>query len=138
MRKHWTFLTLIGLIVCFPIFIKTYFLTRVGIVLILIIINVTGMTLLTRYAGVVSLGHSAFYAMGAYLSAILTVKLHYNPWIAMVLAAGVTMACAYLFAIPFLRLLVIFKFPTTDCSALTQWATGTEGPHPLCWIFPQY
>ena len=103
-KNHWRFLTLIGLIVCFPIFIKTYFLTRVGIVLILIIINVTGMTLLTRYAGVVSLGHSAFYALGAYMSAILTVRLHYNPWIAMVIAAGVTVVFAYLFAIPFLRL----------------------------------
>ena len=104
LRNNWRFLTLIALIVCFPIFIKTYFLTRVGIVLILVIICITGMTLLTRYAGVVSLGHSAFYALGAYLSAILTVRLHFNPWLAMVIAAGVTMVCAYLFAIPFLKL----------------------------------
>jgi len=104
MRRRWQFLVLLGLIVCFPILIKTYFLTRVGIVLALFAINITGMTLLTRYAGVISLGHSAFFALGAYLSAILTVKVGLNPWLSMVVAGGTTVVCAYLFSVPFLRL----------------------------------
>jgi branched-chain amino acid transport system permease protein len=76
----------------------------VGIVLALFVINITGMTLLTRYAGVISLGHSAFFACGAYFSAILTAKAGWNPWVAMVVGAGVTIIFAYLFSVPFLKL----------------------------------
>lgn len=104
MRSRWQFFTLIVLILCFPIVIRTYFLTRVGIVLALFVIHITGMTLLTRYAGVVSLGHAAFFALGAYLSAILTVRAGWNPWLSMAVAAGVTVVFAYLFSVPFLRL----------------------------------
>ena len=103
-RRRWQLFVLIALIVCFPILIRTYFLTRVGIVLALFVINITGMTLLTRYAGVISLGHSAFFACGAYFSAILTAKAGWNPWVAMVVGAGVTVIFAYLFSVPFLRL----------------------------------
>src|SRR4030042_3724592 len=103
-RRRWQFLVLIVLILCFPIAIRSYFLTRIGIVLALFVINITGMTLLARYAGVVSLGHAAFFALGAYLSAILTVRAGWNPWLSMVAAAGVTVVFAYLFSVPFLRL----------------------------------
>ena len=103
-RRRWQLFVLIALIVCFPILIKTYFLTRVGIVLALFVINITGMTLLTRYAGVISLGHSAFFACGAYFSAILTAKAGWNPWLSMVVGAGVTVIFAYLFSVPFLKL----------------------------------
>ncbi len=104
MRRRWQLIVLIVLILCFPIVIRTYFLTRVGIVLALFAINITGLTLLTRYAGVVSLGHSAFFASGAYLSAILTVRIGLNPWLSMAVASGTTVVCAYLFSVPFLRL----------------------------------
>jgi branched-chain amino acid transport system permease protein len=62
------------------------------------------MTLLTRYAGVVSLGHAAFFASGAYISAILTVRIGLNPWISMAIAATITVVFAYLFSVPFLKL----------------------------------
>jgi branched-chain amino acid transport system permease protein len=104
MRRRWQIFVLIALIICFPLVIRTYFLTRVGIVLALFIINTTGMTLLTRYAGVISLGHSAFYALGAYISAILTVRIGLNPWVAMAVVAAAAMGCAYLFSVPFLKL----------------------------------
>ena len=40
------------------------------------------------YAGQVSLGHAAFYGLGAYVSTLLTIKLGVNPWIG-VLVGGV-------------------------------------------------
>jgi branched-chain amino acid transport system permease protein len=104
MRHHWQLLVLLIIILCFPIFVRSYFITRVGIVLALYAISITGITLLTRCAGVISLGHSAFFALGAYVSAILTVKAGFNPWLSMVVAAGMTIVCAYLFSVPFLKL----------------------------------
>jgi len=103
-KHRWQILALIAFIICFPIFIRSYFITRVGIVLAIFVISITGMTLLTRYAGVISLGHSAFFALGAYISAILTSKAGWNVWLSMGLAGGAAIVFAYLFSVPFLKL----------------------------------
>ncbi|MEW5952186.1 MAG: branched-chain amino acid ABC transporter permease [Bacillota bacterium] len=58
-------------------------------------IVVVGLCLLMGYAGQVSLGHGAFYGLGAYGSAILTVKYGLGPWPAMFLALGLTCLVAY-------------------------------------------
>ena len=39
-----------------------------------------GLSLLMGYAGQISIGHAAFYGIGAYTSAILTVQYGLNPW----------------------------------------------------------
>jgi branched-chain amino acid transport system permease protein len=44
------------------------------------------------YAGQVSLGHAAFYGLGAYTSTLLLVKFGINPWLGV--AAGGTLAAA--------------------------------------------
>jgi branched-chain amino acid transport system permease protein len=103
-KDKWNYIVLIIVIIAFPIIVKTFFVTRVAIVVAIFTINITGLTLLTRYAGVVSLGHSAFFALGAYGSAIMTVKFNLNPWLAMAIAACVTVLVAYLFGVPFLKL----------------------------------
>ncbi len=76
------------------------------------------MTLLIRYAGVFSMGQAAFFAIGAYLSGILTVHLHINPWVAMGIAAMGAVFAAYLFCAPFLKLRAIMLAIATlgvDC-----------------------
>ncbi len=47
--------------------------------------------MLGGYAGQVSLGHAAFYGLGAYTSTLLLLKFGVNPWLGM-LAGGVTAA----------------------------------------------
>lgn len=47
-----------------------------------------GLSLLMGYAGQISLGHAAFFGIGAYTSGILTTKYGINPWLCMV-AGGV-------------------------------------------------
>lgn len=47
--------------------------------------------LIGGYAGQISLGHAAFYGIGAYTSTLLLLKLGLNPWLGM-LAGGVTAA----------------------------------------------
>ena len=103
-KGKWNYILLIIVIIAFPIVVKTFFVTRVAIVVAIFTLNITGLTLLTRYAGVVSLGHSAFFALGAYGSAIMTVKFNLNPWLAMAVAACFTVLVAYIFGVPFLKL----------------------------------
>lgn len=75
-------------------------LTLVGINVII----VTGMALLFGFSGQVSLGHAAFYGIGAYASAYVVTTLGW-PWLSGVLAAIVlTSLGGLLLALPSLRL----------------------------------
>ena len=56
------------------------------------------------YAGQVSLGHAGFYGLGAYVSAVLSVRYGLTPWLGMPIAALATGALAYVVGIPTLRL----------------------------------
>jgi branched-chain amino acid transport system permease protein len=46
-----------------------------------------GLSLLMGYAGQISLGHAAFFGIGAYVSSILAVKYGISPWLGMVAGA---------------------------------------------------
>ncbi len=63
-----------------------------------------GLCLLMGYAGQISIGHGAFVAIGAYSAGILTVKLGWSPWTAMIAGAAVSAAVAAVLGIPTLRL----------------------------------
>ncbi|MDO9556922.1 MAG: branched-chain amino acid ABC transporter permease [Coriobacteriia bacterium] len=67
-------------------------------------IVVAGLALLFGYAGQISLGHAAFFGLGAYMSAYLTTT-HQTPWLLAVLAGtGIAAAGGLLLALPSLRL----------------------------------
>jgi len=65
---------------------------------------VVGLNLLMGYGGQISLGHAAFFGLGAYTSGILTATWGVNPWLA--LLAGLILAgvAAFLIGIPALKL----------------------------------
>jgi len=63
-----------------------------------------GLCLLMGYAGQISIGHGAFVAIGAYTSAILTSKLAWSPWLAMLCGIVIVVVIAFCIGIPALRL----------------------------------
>ncbi len=63
-----------------------------------------GLRLLMGYAGQVSLGHAAFYGLGAYATAIGTVRYELNAWLCIVLGMLITAGVAYVIGRPTLRL----------------------------------
>ena len=63
--------------------------------------------MLMGYAGQISLGHAAFYGIGAYGTAILTVHYHLSPWIALPTAIAAAMLVAYIVGIPTLKIVGI-------------------------------
>jgi len=86
------------------IFPDNYFVTVVGATAALHAILAVGLNLLMGYAGQISLGHAAFFGIGAYSSAILTSRYGLNPWLAMAAGMALTSAVAYIMARPVLRL----------------------------------
>lgn len=67
-------------------------------------IIILGLNLLTGYAGQISLGHAAFYALGAYSSAILTATYGLPPLVALAASLLVVAGVAFLVGGPTLRL----------------------------------
>ncbi|MBN2374636.1 branched-chain amino acid ABC transporter permease [bacterium] len=65
---------------------------------------VGGLTLLMGFAGQISLGHAAFYAMGAYCSAILSVRVGFPVWCSALIAIIITCVFSMLIGLPLMRL----------------------------------
>lgn len=63
-----------------------------------------GMNLLVGYNGQVSLGHGAFYAIGAYATALMVVHAGVPHWLAVPLAGAVCLVVGALFGLPLLKL----------------------------------
>lgn len=67
-------------------------------------IAVLGLNLLTGFNGQISLGHGAFFAVGAYTAAILIDQYSVNYWLTLPVAALFCFVIGYLFGLPALRL----------------------------------
>ncbi len=80
------------------------YLTYVLCLAIVYSIAAVGLNLMVGMAGLISLGHAAFMAIGAYTSAMLTVRLHLPFVVALPASAVVAGLCGYLLGLPALRL----------------------------------
>jgi branched-chain amino acid transport system permease protein len=67
-------------------------------------IALLGLNILTGFNGQISLGHSAFYAIGAYTTAILLDKTGIPYWATVPIAGAICLGIGFLFGLPALRL----------------------------------
>jgi branched-chain amino acid transport system permease protein len=87
-----------------PIAVRSSYLLSILVFVGIYTILTLGLCLLMGYAGQVSLGHAAFYGIGAYSSAILTSRYNLNPWLGIVCAMAITGGIAAFLAKPIFRL----------------------------------
>ena len=104
-----------------------------------------GMNVLVGYAGQKSLGQAGLFAAGAYAVALLTTRTDMSPWLALVLAAGISGVCGVLIALPSLRVkgpylaMVTLAFGIVVEKLVGEWtdvfggAQGIYGIKPLTW-----
>lgn len=105
MKRLRGWLVLAALMVALPlVFPGSYYVSVVGVQVGLHAILAVGLNLLMGYAGQISLGHAAFFGIGAYSSAILTTRYGWNPWPALGAGLLFTALVAYVMARPVLRL----------------------------------
>ncbi len=71
------------------------------------------LNIIVGYAGQISLGHAAFYGIGAYTSALIATKLGVSFWVAMPLAILVTALVGAILGLPSLRVSEDFLAITT-------------------------
>ncbi len=95
-------LVLVALLVL-PFLFKNYRVFQFNLVLIYAI-AVLGLNILTGFNGQISLGHGAFYAVGAYTAAMLMDRLGVPYWATLPIAGAVCFGFGFLMGFPALRL----------------------------------
>jgi branched-chain amino acid transport system permease protein len=106
-----------------PFVVSNYRVFQLTMVLIYAI-ALLGLNILTGYNGQVSLGHGAFYAIGAYATAILMDKFGVPYWLCIPVAGAVCLLAGFLFGLPALRLEGVYL-------ALATFALGVALPQLL-------
>lgn len=131
-------LLMAAVIVALPVFLRSDYVST-GIFIGIAAILTLGLCMLMGYAGQISLGHAAFYGLGAYASAVLTVKLGLSPWVAMALGVLITGVMAYLIgkvifrltghylAVATLGLGIVVFIAFNEFGAITGGSTGLPG-----------
>jgi branched-chain amino acid transport system permease protein len=143
--RHRTGLSVIGL--CLPLSLVPLILAnpwKLGILNLIALhaIVVLGLNLFIGYAGQISLGHAAFFGLGAYGSAILTTAFAMPPLPAMVLTAAGVALMAVVVGAPTLRLsghylaMATLGFNIVVHNVFVQWDRVTGGPSGLSGIPP--
>ena len=106
-----------------PFLVSNYHTFQLTLVLVYAI-ALLGLNILTGYNGQISLGHGAFYAIGAYVAAILMDKFGVPYWLTVPVAGVVCLAVGFLFGLPALRLEGLYL-------ALATFALGVSMPQLL-------
>ena len=91
------------LLCALPFVLSNYRTFQMTLALIYAIV-LLGLNILTGYNGQISLGHGAFYAIGAYTAAILMDKFGVPYWATVPLAGAACLVFGFLFGLPALRL----------------------------------
>ncbi len=99
-----TLLVLGALVLLAPFLFPSNFYYRVGSLIFVNAIAVTGIVILTGYAGQISLGHAGFAGIGAYACALAPAHFGIHPALAVVLGAAISGLLAWLVGRPILRL----------------------------------
>ncbi|MBB5271746.1 branched-chain amino acid transport system permease protein [Quisquiliibacterium transsilvanicum] len=104
-------------LLCLPFLVKNYRVFQFNLVIVYAI-ALLGLNILTGYNGQFSLGHGAFYAIGAYVTAILMDRYDMPYWITPAISFAVCLVAGYLMGFPALRLAGHFLALATFALAL--------------------
>ena len=137
-KKNLVLLAVLLAVVCaLPFLVSNYRTFQLTLVMIYAI-ALLGLNILTGYNGQISLGHGAFYAIGAYTAAILMDQAGAPYWATLPAAGAVCLLAGFLFGLPALRLEGLYLALATFalCVAMPQllkyhhleaWTGGVQG-----------
>jgi len=141
-------LLLVGICVL-PFFIANYRVFQLTLALAYAI-AILGLNMLMGFNGQISLGHGAFYAIGAYTAAILMDKGGVPYWLTIPIAGVICLAAGFLFGLPALRLEGLYLSIATLALGIAMpqilkhkvfehWTGGSQGlvimkPDPPEWL----
>lgn len=131
--RLWTGVGLVLLFVVIPLICNPYLLyiiNHIGIAAIAAI----GLNILIGYTGQISLGHGAFFGVGAYGAAILSTAVGFPFWLSVISAGVITAMVGMVFGIPSARLKHLYLTIATLAGQFilqylfVSWESLTKGP----------
>src|SRR5437588_7609360 len=120
-----------------PFALKNFYIFQITLAIIYAI-AILGLNLLTGFNGQFSLGHSAFFAVGAYTAAIMIENFGFDYYWTLPVAGAVCFAFGFLFGLPALRLSGVYLALATFSLAIAMpqllklgtfehWTGGVQG-----------
>ena len=117
-----------------PYLLTNAYLLRVATLVGIYVVLVSGLNVIIGFSGMFSLGHAAFYGIGAYTSAMVTTMAGWSFWTALPVAGIVAAFFGSLIGLATLRLRRVFlAFTTLGFGEITRivilnWRAFTRGP----------
>ncbi len=134
-RKNlYAMVVLTGVVLLLPYLIGNPYYVGVLVFLGIYSLITIGLCLLIGYTGQISLGHAAFFGLGAYTSGILSTRFGLSPWLGMVAAIFLTGGVAFVIGAPALKLkghylaMATLAFGEIIYIIFNQWIACTGGP----------
>lgn len=132
-----------GLLAVLPLFVRNdYYISIITLCLIYATMASTW-NLMVGYAGILSFGHQAFYGLGAYFSALITIHLGLSPWLglplgglfAAILSLAIGLPCLRLRIAPYIAIATL-AFSEILLVVCKNWVSLTRGEMGLSGIPP--
>lgn len=130
--RLWTIVGLVILFAVIPFISSRYVLYVINLIGIYAIASV-GLNILTGYTGIISLGHGAFFGVGAYAGAILSTRVGLPFWVCVPAAGLITAGVGIIFGLPSARLKHLYLLIATLAGqfileyVFVQWKWMTGG-----------
>jgi branched-chain amino acid transport system ATP-binding protein/branched-chain amino acid transport system permease protein len=140
--KRWWPVPAFAVLLIYPLIFREPYYHVLGFNVMLYAMMATSWNIMGGYTGYKSLGHSAFYGLGAYTVAIAANELNWNPLLsAPIIALGVAVIAMLLgwvmlrttgsaFVIATIAMLLIFRILALNLKDLTNGAPGLSQPLP--------
>lgn len=134
-RKQKNILSILALVLlfAFPMMNLSQYIYRIAVISILYAILAMSLNLIAGVAGQISLGHIAYYGIGAYTSALLTVNMGVSVWAGLAASFFTAMLFGLLIALPTLKLsggylaILTMSFAEIIRLVLLNWTDVTRG-----------
>lgn len=134
-RKQKNILSILVLVLlfAFPMMNLSQYIYRIAVISILYAILAMSLNLIAGVAGQISLGHIAYYGIGAYTSALLTVNMGVSVWVGLAASFFTAMLFGLLIALPTLKLsggylaILTMSFAEIIRLVLLNWTDVTRG-----------
>ena len=132
-KRFWFLSALALLLLLMPAFGFSRYVMRICIVIGIYSMLTLGLNLVAGYTGQLSMGNAGFYAIGAYTATLLMLRLGFNFWISLPIAAVFAGVSGFLLGLPTLRLkgsyltIVTLGFGEIVRMILMNWDPVTNG-----------
>ena len=93
-------LALLAMVLCLPLAVRSATYLHIMILVYLYAYLTTSWNLVGGFAGVLPLGHAAFFGIGAYTSTILSLQYGISPWLGMLVGGVIAAAVGVLIGLP--------------------------------------